>query len=77
MAEARFLSTPRPNGEVIRLLECLLESARDGHIPTIHVVVVNPVNQAEDKAAGDLSELRTNALICGLAKASAKLVNPK
>lgn len=74
MPAPKFRSTPRPNSEVITLLETLTTAARQGQIPTIAVVLVNPVNQAEAKVVGELTELRVNALISGLAKVSNNLL---
>lgn len=74
MPFARFRTNPRPNSEVIGLLERLLSSARQGQLVTIGVVVVNPLNQVETDAAGDLTELRVNALVFGHSKASHKLL---
>lgn len=75
MPDPRFRTSPRPNSEVIDLLEKILVAARQGQIASLGVVVVNPTNQAETDTAGDLTELRVNALISGLAKASNKLLN--
>lgn len=75
MTAARFRTSPRPNSEVIGLLERLLAAARQGQVASVGVVVVNPLNQIETDAAGDLTELRTNALICGHAKAGNKLLS--
>lgn len=77
MTDGRFRTDPKPNTDVIDLLERALASARHGHIPAIAVVVVNIVNQSEPVFAGDLSRVRADALLGGLVRATADLVGRK
>lgn len=77
MTDGRFRTDPKPNTDVIDLLERALASARHGHIPAIAVVVVNIVNQSEPVFAGDLSRVRADALLGGLVRATADLVTRK
>lgn len=77
MADGRFRTDPKPNADVIGLLERALASAQHGHIPAIAIIVVNIVNQSEPVLAGDLSRVRADALLGGLVRATADLVGRK
>jgi hypothetical protein len=72
--QPRFGSRPKPDGDVIDFLERVLLSARKGYIKSIAIVAVNPIHQVETGAAGDLSEVRTNVLLGGLARAANELM---
>ena len=74
-ADPRFRSTQVPDNDVIALLESILESAKQGHVRSVSVVVVNAINKPEFTSTGDLSEVRANALLAGLARASNELIN--
>lgn len=76
-SDGRFRIGPKPNEDVIALLENALASAKAGHIPTIAIVVVNIVNQSEQLFAGDLSKLRSDALLGGLSRATTELASRK
>lgn len=74
MPASGFRATPRPDYEVIDLLERVLYSAREGRVRSISLVVVDPIHQAETASAGDLSQLRINVLIGGLSRAAQDLL---
>lgn len=74
MADGRFRRQPRPNPEVIDLLERVLKSARDGQISTLLVIASNRLHRAETVTAGDLSDVHTNVLLAELTRAAAKLI---
>ena len=69
-SRTRFKGTLRPDLEVVAVLERALQAARGGHIKAISLVLVTQANLIEEKAAGDLSEHRVNALLAGLARSS-------
>ena len=73
----KFRSHPKPDGDVIDLLQRVLESARKGYVRSVAVVAVNPVHQVETGAAGDLSEVRTSVLLGGLSRAANELMKHK
>jgi len=75
MQQNRFLNSPRPQGEVVELLERLLVSAQQGHLRSLAVVAVNPANESETAAVGELGPVRTVVLIGGLSKAANDLLN--
>jgi hypothetical protein len=73
----KFRSHPRPDGDVIDLLERVLASAQKGYVRSVAIVAVNPVHQVETGAAGDLSEVRTSVLLGGLSRAANELMKHK
>lgn len=77
MSKARFRSHPRPDDEVVSLLEKVLESARNGYVRSVVIVAVNPVNKAETGIAGDLGEIRSTVLAGGMARASAQIIKER
>ena len=77
MRNAKFRSHPKPDSEVIDLLERVLMSARKGYIRSIAIVAVNPVHQVDTAAAGDLTEVRTTVLLGGLSRAANELMKHK
>jgi hypothetical protein len=74
---SKFSEHPRPDGDVIDLLERILTSARSGYVKSIAIVAVNPVHQVQTAAAGDLSEVRTTVLLGGLSRAANELMKQK
>lgn len=64
----------RPQAEVVDLLERLLFSAKLGHVRSVALVCVNPVHKVETATAGDLSEVRTSSLVCGLTRITNELI---
>lgn len=74
MSKARFRESPKPETDVIDLLERVLCSARKGYIKSVAVVAVNPLHQVETGCAGDLTEVRTNVLLGGLTRAANELM---
>ncbi len=77
MAKPQFSTHPKPDGDVIDLLQRALESARKGYVKSVAVVLVNPLHQVETGAAGDLSDVRTNVLLGGLTRAANELMKHK
>lgn len=73
-SQARWRKHPRPDGDVIDLLERVLLAARKGYVKSVAIVAVNPIHQVETGAAGDLSEVRTNVLLGGLTRAANELM---
>lgn len=73
MAE-RFRANPRPDTDVVRVLEQALNAARLGHIRAVTLVVVNPLHEVETQAAGDQTGSLKHALIGGLSSAAHKLL---
>ena len=70
MGTVQFRANPRPNVEVIDLLEKIIDAAKKGLVCAVVVVPVNPVNEVEAIFAGDLSRIRSTALIGGLVRAA-------
>ena len=77
MKAHKFRTHPRPDGEVIDLLERALASARKGYVKTCLVVLADPLHHVETAAAGDLSEVRTNVMLGGLTRAANELMKVK
>ena len=73
----KFRTHPKPDGDVIDLLERVLASAQKGYVRSVAIVAVNPVHQVETGAAGDLSEVRTSVLLGGLSRAANELMKHK
>lgn len=73
----KFRTHPKPDGDVIDLLERVLASAKHGYVRSVAIVAVNPVHQVETGAAGDLSEVRTSVLLGGLSRAANELMKHK
>jgi hypothetical protein len=73
-AQARWRKHPKPDADVVDLLERVLVSARKGYVKSVAIVAVNPIHQVETGAAGDLSEVRTNVLLGGLTRAANELM---
>jgi len=69
MHRLKFRNTPRPDGEIVTLLERALESAKNGHIQAIVVIAVSQLHEAEIVALGADLPTRSNALLGGLTQA--------
>lgn len=74
MAYPRFRTSPVPDTEVIALLETALDAARRGHVRTVAIVTVNPLNLTETAHAGDLGPIRANALLGGIVRAKSSVI---
>jgi hypothetical protein len=74
VASPKFRTHPKPDGDVIDLLERVLTSAKNGYVRSVAVVAVNPLHQVETAAAGDLSEVRTTVMLGGLSRAANELM---
>lgn len=72
---AQFRKTPRPDAEVVELLQRLLSAAQHGYVRSVVVVTVNPVQEVERLTAGDLSPIRLNALLGGLAQLKSHIIS--
>lgn len=68
MTDPRFRQQSRPDPEVVDLLERVLASARKGYVKTVAITAVNQLHQCEIGLAGDLSHVRTNAVLAGLTR---------
>lgn len=75
MADGRWKSNPRPNAEVIKVLEEALEAARMGRARAAVVVLVNPVHEVKIGAAGHAPSIMRTILIGGLSSAAHQLLN--
>jgi hypothetical protein len=73
----KFRTHPKPDGDVIDLLERVLVSAKHGYVRSVAIVAVNPIHQVETGAAGDLSDVRTSVLLGGLSRAANELMKHK
>lgn len=69
-----FRGSQKPQPDVVTLLERVLNAARMGHIRSVALVAVNPIHQVETATAGDLSEVRTSSLVCGLTRVTNELI---
>lgn len=76
MPHPRFKRHPRPDPEVVDLLERVLAAARKGYVKTVAIAAVNPLHQVETGVAGDLSHVRTNAVLAGLTRTAIELAAP-
>lgn len=72
---SRFRKHPKPDDDVIDLLERVLASARCGYVRAITIVAVNPINQVETPSAGELESIRRTALLGGLIRAAVDLMS--
>lgn len=72
-----FRAHPRANGEVVDIIERTLVAARLGLVQAVVIVPVNPVNIVEPLFAGDLSQVRSTALLGGLLRATVELASRK
>lgn len=74
---APFRANPRPDNEVVAIIERTLDAARLGQIKTIHITAVNPVNETESLVAGDLTPVRSTALLGALVISITELATRK
>lgn len=74
MGTSRFRASPRPDGDVIMLLETALASARRGVLRSVVVVALNPVYEVETGIAGALDQTHCTVLLGGLSMAANKLI---
>jgi hypothetical protein len=74
---APFRLHPRPDLEVVALLERTLAAARQGHVRSIAINTCNPLNESESLFAGDLSQVRCNALVGSLVRSTIELSSLK
>jgi hypothetical protein len=72
-----FRLNPRPDLEVVALLERTLASARQGHVKSVVITTCNPINESEALFAGDLSQVRCNALVGSLVRSTIELSSRK
>lgn len=75
--EASIIRTvPRPNAEVILLLEKVLQAARLGRIKAATVITVNTLLEVESVSVGDLEGVGRRLLHSGLSEEKHKLLDP-
>lgn len=72
LVTSAFRTHPRPNSDVVALLERTLAAARLGRIKAIAVITVSPVNESETIIDGELTHTRTDVLIGGCVRAAHK-----
>jgi hypothetical protein len=70
----RWARAPRPDPDVIRILEQALGSARKGHVRAVTIVLVNPLHEVESASAAPHATTWRHALIGGLSSAAHKLL---
>lgn len=66
---------PKPDPDVIALVQELHEAVEQGLVRVISITVVTPTLQIETKQAGDLDHVKSHLLAAGLLKASQKLLS--
>lgn len=72
---ARWRKGPRPDPDVIQLVDKLAEAAREGRVRALVVVTVNPLLEVESAEAGDLENVKKHLLMGGLSAAKHRLLN--
>jgi hypothetical protein len=75
VSDQHFRKHPRPDPDVVELLERVLASARLGYVRAITIVAVNPINEVETPSAGEVDLTRLTALQGGLLRAAIELMN--
>lgn len=71
--DQRFRATPKPEEEVVAVLERALRAAKAGRVRTALLILVTH-QQVETPLAGERSSRRTDSLLAGLAKAKHKIL---
>lgn len=79
MAGAAELATahwkgPRPDPEIVEVLERALAAAKKGHIRCILICTVNPLHEPECVTAGDITSSKRHVMIGALSSAAHKLI---
>jgi hypothetical protein len=74
---APFRANPRPDSEVVALIERTLVAARLGRIKTIHIAAVDPLNETELLVAGDLSPVKSTVMLGALVRSIQELATRK
>lgn len=69
----RWKRRPRPDPEVLALIEQLREAASIGSVRTLVVVTMNPLLEIESAHAGEVDRVRKLLLMGGLLEASMKV----
>ena len=75
MSNLKFRTAPRPDADVVDLLERILVAAQAGYVQSVAIVAVNPVHEVETAAAGDMETTRAISLIGGLSLAAKNILN--
>lgn len=70
----RWNRNPRPDPEVLALIESLKQAAEDGKIRGLVAVTVNPMLNVEKATAGDNDLVRKRLLAAGLIEVSNQLL---
>ena len=68
---------PKPDPEVIRLLELVKEAVERGQVRAIAIVTIDPMLNVETSKAGDIDLVRKRLLAAGLIEISHTLLNDK
>lgn len=69
----RMPRAPRPNQQVVDILEAALAGAKAGLVTTALVLTVNPIGEVETATAGDLTNTGRVFLIRSIYEAARKL----
>lgn len=72
--DRHFRGTPRPEEEVIAMLERALRAAKSGRVRSAAFVLVTH-QQTETACAGEMRSCRIDALLAGLTRAAHQLLN--
>lgn len=54
MSVTQFRRNPRPDSDVVHALEAALAAAKMGHVRSLLMVTLNPLNEAETASFGQL-----------------------
>jgi hypothetical protein len=75
MVPERWKKGPRPDPDVVELLERLAVAARKGHIRALVVVTLDPLLKVTPECAGDMDNVRSHLLVGGMFRAATQLTN--
>jgi hypothetical protein len=75
MPKERFRKNPRPNDDVLLLLETAIDAARQGHIQACSIVTSDRLHNVESSSAGEIEGTGKFLLIAGLSKEAHKLID--
>jgi hypothetical protein len=75
MSDGRFKGKPQAEPAVVDVLQRTLQSAKDGRITAIAIIVADRLQNVETAVTGDLSDARITNLLGGLTRAANKLLS--
>lgn len=74
MSDGKFKRQLKPDHAVVDLLQRTLESAQDGRITAVVVIVADRFQHVESASAGELTHIRVTNLLGGMRLAAHKLL---